>query len=658
MILSKYAPLIAIVVIALMIVPQYAAATSSSSVSNTTIIDAKSVHQDQYDSLVNLADEASVTNPSTWNPTYQGIYMGASTEESLFEFNDVTSLSLASVTSKLYVASEMKLSTKDIMNGISEFTVRLPFYIDAYTVAATIYLWSIPSSHCYNITLINSSTGFVWPVFDTPSLVNYVGYQPLDITGTPSSNYSYVVDNRGYIKMVAPIYPNQMYLVFCAVAYIDNGRFRMYWSSNDNFGDGLVNTSIFRYISPTIIDPIHYHYTANAFNADPGISFDMIQGIGGSVVSVKRYYHAGDVIRFYTYCNGIHDLLGYYWLMIPFITANNTIKCDVDAYGIGGTHLFNWVGAGFVYKGFITPDVNVPINQSKSSSEYDYIKVELTLYWDQEIEFLYDARPMVQQASLSAEYGWNLTHWVSILSLGAPYIPQIYFPVYNSFILATNQPAYPHAGSIIPPVVPNNPIPFLRHVLQSPVGLAVYFTNVLMVLSAPLGVAALLFPTQYADAISVGAVIVGYAYWGILGGAGVIAWEQGWLLPNLPSLPWKDPFGWVSDLIDAIWDGLMAIGNWIKSIGEYIYNVLVWLANAIVEYGSILLGLVIIAVALLLFFFPLDYLIRILESFYLIAQGKYAQGAAKGLSTSSQMVKQGIRTGKKTTGILGKIRGK
>ncbi len=66
------------------------------------------------------------------------------------------------------------------------------------------------------------------------------------------------------------------------------------------------------------------------------------------------------------------------------------------------------------------------------------------------------------------------------------------------------------------------------------------------------------------------------------------------------------------------------------SIGEYIYDALTWLADQIVEYGAYLLGLLMIGAALLIFFYPIHYQLKLWTSALLLAQGKTAE-AQKGV---------------------------
>jgi hypothetical protein len=108
-------------------------------------------------------------------------------------------------------------------------------------------------------------------------------------------------------------------------------------------------------------------------------------------------------------------------------------------------------------------------------------------------------------------------------------------------------------------------------------------------------------------------------------------------LPNLPNLPNPDDIAAVfRDAINAVRAGLEAIGNFILAVGQAIYDALVWFADAVMEYGSVLLGLLIIAVALALFFAPIYTQLKLWGIAWRMAEGDVQAAAAQAQDLASQ----------------------
>jgi len=95
----------------------------------------------------------------------------------------------------------------------------------------------------------------------------------------------------------------------------------------------------------------------------------------------------------------------------------------------------------------------------------------------------------------------------------------------------------------------------------------------------------------------------------------------------------------VRNLIDAAWDFLKGLGEWLWSIGEMIYDSLVWLMEAISEYGAILLGLAIVFVALAIVFFGIYYQLKLWLMGLALAKGDYDRAAAHAGEVTSNISK-------------------
>ena len=94
--------------------------------------------------------------------------------------------------------------------------------------------------------------------------------------------------------------------------------------------------------------------------------------------------------------------------------------------------------------------------------------------------------------------------------------------------------------------------------------------------------------------------------------------------------------GIFSNALDNLWDELQGVGNFLRAVGEAIYDGLVWFADAVTEYGSVLLGLLIIAVALALFFAPIYTQLKLWGIAWRMAEGDVQAAAAQAQDLASQ----------------------
>jgi len=103
--------------------------------------------------------------------------------------------------------------------------------------------------------------------------------------------------------------------------------------------------------------------------------------------------------------------------------------------------------------------------------------------------------------------------------------------------------------------------------------------------------------------------------------------------------------GIFSNALDNLWEDLEGVGNFLHAVGEGIWDGLVWFGEAISEYGSILLGLLIIGVSLALFFLPVYAQIKLWGIFLSFSQGKVDKAVAQSQDLASTI-----------GGVAGKLR--
>jgi hypothetical protein len=87
--------------------------------------------------------------------------------------------------------------------------------------------------------------------------------------------------------------------------------------------------------------------------------------------------------------------------------------------------------------------------------------------------------------------------------------------------------------------------------------------------------------------------------------------------------------GFMENALDKIRDFLSGIGEFLMSIGEGLWDALTWLVDAIVEYGSILLGILIVGAALVIFFVPIYAQLKLWGIAWSLSEGKFKEAAAQ-----------------------------
>lgn len=618
------AQVFAIAMVALLIIPQYVKAEVL--VEQDVLLNAPSVNQDEYDETVNIANDSAKQNAQTWDPTYQGIWIGGSTRESLFKFNQVTT-----DYSTLCLSWEAQFSTNQIMNGASTVVVRLPIYSSTDDIHhAIMEIYKIPTTDSYTFlsttptapSYIGVDVAFTDPantylVWTTPHTPEILLLHPDDNDVTDGDDY-YTIDDRMYVTVRAPIIPNELYLFILEVVYKAESRFKVYFSPNDVVSDGIFNSHISKYI---ITAPDTAIFETDNYTIDLGFSFDFRTGIGGNVVSKDFYLYEGDRIQFYIYVPWGNYTYGYHSIMIPFRTENGTAAFEfMSIEPLGEPQL--WVkDALAVYRDYVFACSVSQENVSSLEWQANFFEITITSAWDQRVSFIFEDLPYSHaDTSDPAFYSIteNITETTEIVFSATDVVQFWGMHLYSSYLISDNYIETP-----IPASLSSWDERYAHENEKST------FWDYLAFGLLVAGSVLLTTATFLAAPILVPAIVVG------LGVIALVNYYKEDII-NAAGGIWNTIVGGVKNVIDGIWNLLKTIGEFLWSIGEFIYDMIKWAYEALIEYGSIILGLLIVGVAMLLFFYPIHYQLKLWKIFLFMAQGRLEQADAAMMSTARE----------------------
>ncbi len=619
--LSKHVlTVMAIILVACMITPSIYAATMDES---EILVDMESAHADEYDELVNIAEDSStIPNYDTWDPAPQGVWIGSNTQESHFQLGVVTSTN-----STLTMTWCSRFTSSQIMSGASELTIRLPLHVDADVTNVALYIVAVD--------VVQSSTLSGSTITYAAGANQMYIYQRGNLDPTDASvmdgNDVYVRDNRMYVNVVAPFYPGQIYTYSMTATYAMDASPSWYISPNDVAVDSIINSWV-GWTIPT--GPGTYSTDQERFDLDWGVSYDMRGGLGNGITAFTYYMNAGDTLLWCIWAPYAVGLNGYHTLTMPFYTDTGEANFSVEVtHRPTGNVLISLPNTTF--QQVILASNSAPANASAGYPipHWDSMfVVNLTAGAGQWVTFYFRTTPL-ESYSLG---GVNVTRYSQFNPeydfMGSPFPgltgnnaeKYIGFVPISSYLVCPSQIDQPVLGSYVEPVVPESFSIFEKGIING-----IYLFMVKVTQSGNERVAKAFDVTTPGEAV----VVLGSF---LMGGSGV-AW---WVVSALTDLPspidvYRTVKGAFNNALDLIWDSLKALGNFLWSIGEYIYDALTWLADQIMEYGAVLLGLLIIGVALALFFIPIYAQLKLWGIVWSMAQGKFEKAAAQAQDLAS-----------------------
>jgi len=581
MISRTYIQIIAVIIIMAMIVPQFVIAEITEVVSTSVELD--SINADIYDSVVNIANASSAQNPNTWNPAYQGVWIGGSTEESIIELNQI-----ATDQTGLFVATEFTFSSSQIMSGASSFVVRLPIInsdpTDIYCSGGILPF--------FLLKIYSMDTGTTYELNETVYNPTFGRYGTIDFVGTHATiceqwvdsaddditeaEDQYTVDDRVYVFVTCPIISNQRYLFTVWVEYVADARMQLAISPNDIARDNVTISQV-KYEIP--INPLEHIGGLIELPLDLGWSFDFRSGLSSGMFAKEMYLPAGTII-IWTICP--NQTTDYHSLMMPF-GADSNVSFSLEIWD----HMLNviWSEGATEFTDYILFGSDNPIVNTHS-----WLTVHLTLTNDALLTLFFIDKP---------GYDWTVID--DPLTLGDD--QHIWATPLSSYLVTTNEIDTP----IIYDSYTNVPREewWLSTELWGFIAGAAYIAG---------GIAVFTFNP------AVGSLLVGV-------GISLIVATNYQTLSDYYDGAKK----WFGNMIDGAMDLLNDFFDFIYAIGEGIWEVIQWLVDQIVEYGSYLLGLLVVAVALLIFFFPIHYQLKLWTSALLLSKGK-VEAASKELT--------------------------
>jgi hypothetical protein len=617
-------------IIAVFLLPSYVSATTDQT--QSIIISGNSEHSSQYDNVVNVGNDTSIMNPTTWNPTYQGLWIGGSTEESKFQLNQVTTND-----SRLVTSSYFKFTNSQIMDGVGEYMIRSPISVNSYMNGLELLVYTVSSPLTDSFTVNTGALDrFTFAHSSTDKLIYSLRVDPAITSITNPSNY-YTVDDRTYVLLYMPILPNVYYNFVWVASYDADGRMTVYFTPNDIASDGLHNSSLYTYIKTT---PIDYLSTTNTVPVEMGISFDMRVGLANNIFAHTMFMAAGSEMSFVTNYPGGTNLTGYQSISIPFFTTtgNATVAIEVSKY-LDPSNVF-WSVGSRSYRNNIVASSGSAISATiwgpdvyfggawVNSGDLFIIRINSTI--DQNIQWLFINQNDNEDVAYYAA-GYDTALHIGVLTFNYGY------HLMNSYAISTNQIAPPDCiypgGQVISGGVSWQP------------------RTILGVLAFVLYTSAKALVTQGWSGPLAGLTgIVSTLAAAPIAGLGAMFWLQDQaigLIIDTANAVVNGVYPLLKNGIDAAWSALQGLGRFLWSVGEGIWGALTILWNGLVEYGSILLGLLIVGVAMMLFFWPIKVEVQMLNAFLLMAQGKFEQGANVGYSVGKKVTDAFSRGGNK-----------
>lgn len=567
MISKHIIPLLAVFAVFMVITVPFASAAGGA-VERQITMEIDSVNESRYNDVVNLGDpNSAATNLGTWIPSPSGIWLGASTEESLFSFHDIMRED-----NFFNIFHEVVFNSTQVMNGASVTIIRSPINMDG-VIALEFAL--------YRLTEPGWDIEYRFGDYGPTGTYYTIARQDVDLTdyNITSGSDSWIRDDRLYIELHCPIYSGVSYVLQWNVVYAPETNPSIFLSSQDVANDGLYNTKIgiVNEVAPDDIRISNY-----SWDIEPGVSYDMLNGLGNNLYAESIYVNAGDNLTFLSVVS--NDSEYYHTLMIPFVTDDHTLDATITVHNSRFDDTILWQDSRTDWYDYI-----MSCSDATVSGEIGSVLVNITFNEDTRINLMFFDLPE------PLEYWANQANFV--------------LSGVNHTIFARPWASYQLSlGEVLPPSVNPYDWPELMEMEQNKQ--QTWFGTIIGTIMIVVGAVAI--------ATGIG-IPLGVAL--MAGGVSMIVLENiahGMGYQGLPDLL----AGVFTNILDAAWDVLVGVGEFLWSIGEMIYDAIVWFIDALVEYGSVLLGLLIIGVALALFFIPIFVQLKLWGIIWSMAKGK------------------------------------
>ena len=631
--MNKYAMIAAVLIVFIMIVPQYAKASTQVEETETVDIQPES---DDYDEIVNVANDTTRMNIDTWDPLPEGIFVGGNTEESKLRLSEYST----GTYTQLLLATKVQFQRDYIMSGASDLWVRLPIAVDEYqpctlqfyifeirsgTYAITARGPTTPTADIGDASILQANGSDLRAVFSMTDVADYASgaIGPAMVPGTPNSlptQESFVRDGRVYVHARAPLSVDSSYLFVMRAVYdygANHGQaFDMYFSPSDLASDGILESHIAYYY---YTNPASYRFVDTPIAADLGWSFVFQEGLGNKAISVDNYVIPGDKMIFWRL---VH---------VASVTANGSLNFDFQFNLLAGE------------------SVEYSLNISVATPFGTFCMINGT-YWNN----------MVTNHTILASNPNNITY--PAVLIGGHYY--IFFIIDITFTSAAHIQFIMYDDESCPSVKVDNST------------IALFTMNNYMMLIPGAGVLSGVGPSAY---YTFGGNLKEYFFspWAslsidkytmnksmlpdesskpfIIGGAGWYSDPFFDFLAGIVVLPFElldlttgGVFGatdfahgvlnWVYGVYSVIRDAPGAflrmvidfatgIGVWLWKVAQGIWAILTWFIDALIDFGAVVLAIIIYALALIVPILMIYYTVKMMQVFLKMSKGDL-EGAA------------------------------
>ena len=643
---SKVTVSLALMIMAILLLPVLVSAETTTAVTETAYIKPGANDNDE---LVNVANDTIRTNIDTWSARPAGIFVGGTIEESKIQLHEMASGDDA----QLLLTTVIQPRQEYLMSGVSEFVVRLPVAIDPDNMPKQVNfgIWALSSS-AYSV--VNDGVYSDWPGFRTRqdenpyhpvwsliahqtalrlagesvmTIFNVAHLNPTPRPHTPAwpdlplwadaAHSSYLLDGRLYVKIICPMLPDFYYVMATQVFYQVGQAFEFFICPSDLASDNLTNSHVAYTYWPA---PDLAVYRDEPVPADLGYSFVFESGLGGHAYEYNSFYGTEDILEWVTYVRiagasasgALNFMLEYRtnsttpieWQLD--VVEESTWDLDTGISGIWWTHKTS--NAGYIL-------ASNPVNRTYPTvtiggNHYLAFHCFLTIQTPARLQVM-----TVTDPSWPAGSNW-LVH-ASPTTGGANYFDDILgFGMWCTISVqnvSLNETSVLNLGA---------------HHTGFWEGIGHWWEAHWMDIIG-------------GELIIIGALLIVITGWtgvGAVFGLALIAIGVGMILYNNHIL---------DGILQMIIDGLSWLGNWLWKIGQFIWKALTWFVDQLVYFGAILIGMLMVVVALLIFIFPLYMEVKILGAIYYLVQGDVArassalEGAVAPIKSAGKMIGRG-----------------